>query len=274
MESNTQVMDAIAASPAVQRASYEGGFYRRLRRIRWLFRYDCRYRLLLMEDLFRRHQIPFEDQKVFELGFGSGDLLERFDHSCAVHGCEVSAEAVDVLMADPQMARYRERRFVVSDPQGHPSLPGDGYTVLIASHVLEHVPDDALALRTLAAHAHPEAHGLFFVPLERPCDQSPNHARTYSTAGFTRLLRQNGWEPVEVTENFRYQMQWLTWLDLPFKLGLPTLGKTVETVKNLIFGAAPASLNYLLEEPLAAVHAKPHQLMVLARRSERTGLGR
>ena len=77
-----------------QRKIYSSGFYRRLKTVRWLVRYDCHYRLFLMEETFRRHQIPFERQRVYELGFGTGNLLMRFDTSCCLHGCEVSSEAI------------------------------------------------------------------------------------------------------------------------------------------------------------------------------------
>ena len=57
-----------------QQQVYHHDFYRSFRRLRWLFRYDCRYRLFLMEEVFRKHGVPFEHRRVYELGFGSGDL--------------------------------------------------------------------------------------------------------------------------------------------------------------------------------------------------------
>jgi hypothetical protein len=57
-----------------QRRTYAGR-YRYFRAIHDFLRYDARYRIFLMEELFRKHDIPFERQRVFELGFGTGSLL-------------------------------------------------------------------------------------------------------------------------------------------------------------------------------------------------------
>lgn len=91
-----------ARDPDFQRQRYGTDFYQRMRTLRWLFRYDCRYRLLLMEEVFRRHGVPFEHQRVFELGFGTGDLLRRFDTTSTLHGCELSLGAIEALRRDPR----------------------------------------------------------------------------------------------------------------------------------------------------------------------------
>lgn len=254
------------ADPRFQRNLYNRGFYRRMRRIRWLLRYDCRYRMFLMEEAFHKHRIPFEHQKVYELGFGAGDLLLRFDNTCILHGCEVSAEAINQLYNDRRIERYREARFVLADSDGYPVFPSSGYDLIIASHVLEHVPDDKRVVKLLAEKLHPDGLGLFFVPLERPSNLSYHHVHTYTAAGFTELLCSNGWQPVQVSENLRcdsHSERFLQFLDrLRLKLAL----SACEAARNAVYSLVPSGIMHIVEGPLASLYVPPRQLMVLARR--------
>lgn len=251
-----------------QRRVYSRGMYSNnwWRKLRWFFRYDCQYRLLLMEELFRRHAIPFEHQKVFELGFGTGDLLFRFDSTSTLHGCEVTAEAVEAIETDDRLMRYAAAHFTCSDEDGVPIFPGHDYDIVLASHVLEHVPDDAAMLRELIRHVRPGGHGLFFLPLERPGHLPKLHARTYTAAGFSRLVEDNGWKLREVSENFRYASHLVQIINWPSRHKIPVVGKLVEAVKNVALGLPPTTFIRLVEEPLEWLHVSPRQLMVLAQR--------
>jgi len=257
------VLDA-PAWLAKQRAIYADR-YRVFRGLYDFLRYDGRYRVRLMEELFHRFDIPFERQRVYELGFGSGTLLLRFDTSSSLHGAELSDGAIAALSADPRVRSYAEARFVRAAPDGMPSFPASDYDVVLASHVLEHVPDDRAALQALHAHTRPLGYALLFVPLERP-RHNPDHARTYTKAGFTRLVRSVGFEPVHVAENFRYASHFVQVLNWPSRARIPVLGILVEAVKSLLLALPPTGFVRLVEEPLARLHVAPCQLVVLARR--------
>jgi SAM-dependent methyltransferase len=236
-----------------------------LRRIHDLMRYDARYRLFLLEMLFRRFEIPFERQRVFELGFGTGSLLLRFDHTSVLHGSELSESAVDSLQRDARTQHYREVKLLTSHLDGAPRFPEKDYDVVLASHVIEHVPDDRETLSDLLAHTKPGGHAVFFLPLERP-RHNPDHARTYTAAGFSRLLRAVGFEPVFVEENFRYASHWVQVFNWPSRARIPLLGTLVEVIKTALLALMPTSVVRLVEEPLARLHVAPYQLMVLARK--------
>ncbi len=247
-----------------QKYLYNRGFYRKFRKLRWLFRYDCRYRLYLMEELFRKNQIPFEHQKVFELGFGTGDLLFRFDGSCCIHGCEASCDAIQGIEQDHRLRRYRQHSFMECDPNGNVCFPSDNYDIVIASHVLEHVSEDLATLKQLAAHTKPHGLGLFFLPLERPGHLPTKHIRTYTTAGFQRKLKLTGWEPIDMEENFRYESHWVQVFDLLSRREVPILGILTESLKNITLSLAPTSMIRLSEKPLERLNVTPRQIMVLA----------
>lgn len=249
---------------AAQRRTYKHR-YARFRRLHDLLRYDARYRLFLMEEVFRAHDIPFERQRVFELGFGTGSLLLRFDSTCELHGSEISESAVSTLQEDPRAQAYVARDFRLSDATGAPVFPAREYDVVLASHVLEHVTNDSETLTQLAEHTKDGGYGLFFLPLERP-RHNPDHARTYTLAGFSRLLEQTGWTPVHESENFRYASHFVQVVNWPSRARIPVLGPLVEAIKSLVLALPPTSLVRLVEEPLARLHVAPYQLMVLAQK--------
>lgn len=241
--------------------------YRHFRALHDWLRYDARYRLFLMEELFRAHDIPFERQRVFELGFGSGSLLMRFDTTSTLHGSEISESAVTALQSDPRTRAYHEVRLQRALPSGAPSFPGREYDVVIASHVLEHVADDLASLKSLAEHTRPGGYGLFFLPLERP-RHNPDHARTYTKAGFERLLQQAGFTPLTSSENFRYASHVVQVVNWPSRARVPVLGTLVEALKTLALASVPTTCVRLVEAPLARLHVAPYQLMVLAQKAE------
>jgi SAM-dependent methyltransferase len=250
-----------------QRAIYGGDFYRSFRRLRWLFRFDCRYRILIMEQLFARRGIPFEGLKVFELGFGTGYLLKRFDWSCAIHGCELSPQAVEQLKIRSGMERYRELKLVCAGPEGEAVFPDRDYDLVIASHVLEHVPDDEETLRRLAEHTRPGGYGLFFVPLERPNCSRSHHERTYSRPGFAPLLERCGFEPLDLACNMRfdyYPNSLIIWLETR----MPAAGYLAEGLANFFYSLWPIPLMQLVDRGLERCSCNPRQLAVLARRKE------
>jgi SAM-dependent methyltransferase len=263
----THMTMTAAASAAYQRDLYAER-YAYLRQAYDFFRYDARYRLQLMEETFRAHDIPFERQRVFELGFGTGSLLLRFDVTSTLHGCEISTSAVRELTRDPRVQAYRDPRFLLSQADGMPRFPGSDYDVVIASHVLEHVPDDRAVLDQLAERTKSGGWGLFFLPLERP-RHNPDHARVYTAAGFCQLLRETGFEPVVVDENFRFASHFVQLINWPSRARIPVLGTLVEVTKSAALAMMPTELVGVFEQPLARLHVLPMQLMVLARRTPR-----
>ena len=137
---------------------------------------------------------------------------------------------------------------------------------MIASHVLEHVPSDRHALSVLADHTKAQGYGLFFLPLERP-GHNPDHARVYTAAGFTKLLAETGWEPIEISEGFRYASHLVQVVNWPSRRRIPVMGALVEGVKCFFLGMAPAGFMRLVEDPLARLYVRPYQLTILARRA-------
>lgn len=105
--------------------------------------------------------------------------------------------------------------------------PNGGFDALVAFEVLEHLEDDAAALRTWAGWLRPGGRLVISVPAGPrrfgPADVAVGHYRRYSRAGLQSLLEGAGFEPIR------------TWT-----YGWP-LGYLLEFVRNRLASRAGAS---------------------------------
>jgi len=146
--------------------------------------------------------LPFLGEHVFEVGAGIG----TFTLLLAERGIQVTAAEPDQALADilEESTRHLPGVRVLRQEIGdvpHEALRGQVDSV-ICFNVLEHVRDDAAALRTihgllgstgqllLLAPAHPILFG--------ETDRAVDHERRYTTAGSKRALTDAGFEIAEV----------------------------------------------------------------------------
>ncbi len=80
--------------------------------------------------------------RLLEVGCGLGHLLGMFDENFETFGADISEYAVRTTRANAPRARV-----LVADIEGLDSLPGEFFDVLIAKHVVEHLPDPPRAFR-------------------------------------------------------------------------------------------------------------------------------
>ena len=115
-------------------------------------------------------------------------------------------------------------------------FPDESFDVVIASHVLEHVPDDRRAIRELRRVVRPGGVGLILVPFDDDRDETfedwsitseegrlrafgqADHVRVYALSDYKKRLCEAGWD---VTED-----EWLRSLssDERKRFGLPAPG--------------------------------------------------
>ncbi len=93
-----------------QKRQYEGSFYRKTR-WRWVFRDDCRYRWNRLLEFLGQVGFGLHQKTVYDIGFGTGDLLYLFPTSCRLMGVELSADAVEAIEQDPRLAAYADHWF-------------------------------------------------------------------------------------------------------------------------------------------------------------------
>lgn len=246
-----------------QRERYESDFYRRSR-WRWTFRPDCRYRWHRLREVLLELGFAASRRSVLEIGFGSGDLLFRFPSSCRLMGIELSRAAVDAALADPRLRQYRQHWFetlTTEDALPAPPWPAD---LLLASHVLEHVPDDRALLEQTLPMLRPGGLLVAFVPLEVP-GFDPKHVRCYSAESLGALVEETGHQILHLEVDYHIGGGPLRWLDHPARHEWPVL-TSLEGIRNLLLTSIPYGTARAIEDLLVQVGAAGTQAMVVAQK--------
>lgn len=141
---------------------------------------------------------PFLGQRVLEVGAGHGTLTDRLARGRTVTATDVSPRCVALLQE--RYARSENVTVVAAHVDDAPSLGRFDAVVLV--NVLEHIADDARALRSLAEALAPGGHLVVLVPalqsLYSAFDRRIGHHRRYERDELRALATATGLEVVEM----------------------------------------------------------------------------
>ena len=168
----------------------------------WWFklRYDTQVKRKTCLALLRTLHAEWLGKKIFELGFGSGDVLFSFPRSCELYGAEISSSAVERMPLRALKRGYHKFQFFSIQQDKPLPLPDDFVDLAIASHVLEHVENDVDTVRELKRIVKPGGAFIAIVPINERF-KDPNHVRSYSFDTCRQLCEQNGFRLVTGFQN-------------------------------------------------------------------------
>lgn len=145
-----------------------------------------RARREVLEALIRRVARPPKDAKILEIGCGTGHnfaMLSSFGH-------------VDALELDEQVRGFAEKRLgreIMSAPLPElAGVPDEGYDLIGAFDVIEHIDDDLAGVASIAAKLKPGGKFVMTVPAHAwmwsAHDVVNHHKRRYSKRALKRLI--------------------------------------------------------------------------------------
>jgi SAM-dependent methyltransferase len=242
---------------------YDGQFYH-ANRWRWVFRDDCRYRKNRLLEVLTQLGFSCDEARIFELGFGSGDLLFQFPTSCTLMGVELSKAAVQAISADPRLDRYHGKWFQPLAEDGSVPAPPRRADLVLASHVLEHVPDDKRTVSQLVSVARKGGLVAIFVPIETE-GYDPKHVRTYTVDSLKSLMAGEGLKIVHAEDNYHIRSGPMKLLDHPARHDWPIL-KSLEGLRDLALTLFPYAATRGVEELLQHAGITGTQAMVIGKR--------
>ena len=241
-------------------------FYSGFRTLRWLFRFDVRYRCNRLPEVLEESGIDVSGKRVLDVGFGSGKLLATFPHSCALTGADISASAVEAARVDPIFAN-RDGSFVQCSEEDPEDLPSGPFDVILSSHTLEHVPCDVQALA--AIHKRLEADGLFilFVPIEEP-NYIPVHRRNYSPETITALVNNAGFEVIHAEGSMHINGHVWKIITIPSRHRWPVVRPLVDAFRLVNLSMVPYRAQLQIDKMLGALGFGPRQYLLVCRKAE------
>jgi SAM-dependent methyltransferase len=146
---------------------------------------------------------------VLEVGCGTGNTLRVLEHACT-RGTVIGMDLYDEGL---RIARRRVRCELVQGDIGNIPVPGD-FDLIGAFDVLEHLPDDARALRDLRQRLCPGGRLLLTVPAHMTlwsyADDAAHHCRRYAPDQLRQVLEDAGYT-VEYLTQFMSVIYPLVW---------------------------------------------------------------
>jgi SAM-dependent methyltransferase len=199
-----------------------------------------RGRRRVLEDVIAGLGLP-EDARILDAGCGSGRNMIELARRGTVTGVEVSETSV-------RIARERGAGEVVLGSMLEMPFADNSFDLATCLDVIEHLEDDAAALRELRRVVAPGGSLLVTVPayewLWSGHDEVNHHFRRYTDRSLKRSAEEAGWQQARSTH--------FNALLLPVAILLRVLDrfsrKTTES--SLDLWVPPEPLNWLLERPL------------------------
>jgi len=150
-----------------------------------------------------------EGFSVLEVGCGSRQnlrFLRTSQHLCAL--IDRLAGVDPALPASLEQAAWMLDGDIICRSLDDPRIACDGYNVLVAMDVLEHLEDDSSALREWASRLLPGGLAFITVPafpvLWSYHDEILKHKRRYTKGSLIQIARQAGLEPMKVSYSFSF----------------------------------------------------------------------
>lgn len=128
--------------------------------------------------LINKKKIDFRQKKVLDIGFGSGNLLaEAKSRGSTCYGVEISQKAIDNLQGEGYCLGLIQNN----------KLPFENnfFDIIIASHVIEHIENEAVILDEIKRAMKPNGYLIMGVPSGKRFN--PLHFRDYSRDDIQRL---------------------------------------------------------------------------------------
>jgi SAM-dependent methyltransferase len=198
-------------------------------------------KVLLLQYLLTKWNVPLREQRILDYGFGAGTFFRYCPLSSHLFGVEQDPICVREVS---EMLYRRGHRQVELQPmeianwQDHPLLE-NSYDLIVCSHVLEHIPDPQSFLQRIAGCLKRGALFAGLVPVnERRLD--PHHVRQIDLPVLREWLPAARLELVDWIEGD----PWLYWLQPLFTYDSRILHSFTQFL-SLTLGLTATSLGYI-----------------------------
>ena len=147
------------------------------------------------------HVAPWTGRRLLEVGAGTGNLTSYFTDREEVLALDLDPAFAQVLR--DRLGHLPNIRVLVADATAPlDPIVGQTFDSILCVNVLEHIPEEATALRRFHEHLTPGGTLLLLVPahpwLYGEVDRLAGHCRRYRRRELGERLRENGFEVVKI----------------------------------------------------------------------------
>lgn len=225
----------------------------------WWFRlrYGTEIKRKTCLHLLRAAGRSLSGQRVLDIGFGNGATLFSFDRSCEIYGLEISTSALEAVGRHPAAKQYRHHGF---HRVSGAALPfGDqAMDIVIASHVIEHVPNDEALMREIRRVLSPRGVAVILVPINETYDD-PKHVRRYTPERLASLAKRC---QLDVVLEFQNELLFYA-VERFYCEGYNTrwrvLGPVIAAMFNVPAALLPFGMQRALDRILESIGLRPRQ---------------
>ena len=169
---------------------------------RWWFkyRYDTQYKMKSAINALKNIGFDHKGKKIFEFGFGSGELITTFIGADFISGTEISKFSVFLSNNRADKLKFRRHDFqVITDTNNYLTYEGT-FDLVIASHVIEHIEDTQNFIAQVFQLLDKEGITVIQAPINERYDD-PKHFHKFSTLNLKQLFTENGFSIIYSNED-------------------------------------------------------------------------
>lgn len=240
-------------------------FYGRSENIKRIFRFDIRYGCRRLHEVLDELGIGRNGISVLDFGFGAGDLLASFPEDCSLCGVDVSPSAVENARNKEMFKKFRKAQFQTVPEHNNDEFIHEKFDLVLSSHVIEHVDDDAVLLNTLKSRLKDDGHLVLFAPIEEP-GYIHFHVRNYSVQTLSQKVKDCGFDIVFCEGSMNINGHIWKIITIPSRHNWPVLGKTVNSIRLFTLSLIPYKMVKILDRVFGVLGAGPRQAMIVAKK--------
>lgn len=232
----------------------------------WWFRlrYDTQVKRKTVLHLYRQTGKPVKHLRILEIGFGSGEVLFSFPNDCELYGVEISPSAIEVARQRAKQKNYARYEFSLSETEELAFEEGS-FDLVVASHVIEHVPDDAKFLKEVRRVLRQDGVAIILIPINEEFDD-PRHLHRYTAVGFLKLIEEHGFKsPFHLENELLYNLVRKFYLEDKDRMGL--MGKLIAGCFNVPTALLPFPILTWLDRLLFRMGYLPSQFGLVLQKS-------
>jgi ubiquinone/menaquinone biosynthesis C-methylase UbiE len=164
--------------------------------------YEINVKKNTFKDLIKLVNIPTENIKILDIGFGSGEILFSFNQTNELNGIDYSLNATKRSIKRAKKEGYKHFNFIRQDISNSKPLPfkKEYFDIIICSHVIQYIRNDSHILKEMRRLIKLNGRIVIGMPIREEIN-CPKNQQHYELNEFIQRLRKLGLKDLYILKN-------------------------------------------------------------------------